>query len=661
MPTLFDTPDSPPLFDEQVSWLGGADNSVNPALLRPDQAVRLLNIWPWARSGLMRRNGCRSRGVNLSTDSTLPSSGIYAAQDAAQRNTTLLLPYAGGIWSPVPSGDPDGAGTDTCDGRGIVVPTPFPCCVVSGVAWNASGASNAAVPHAFVSQCARATSSASLPYEKLIDVDLRALSASQASLASATYQFAAGASGTTAVNTHNYALRARALTWYQGRLWAFNTPNPTEYGNASLGRSSLVWSRFWNGRTSNNYLGHTSRLQVQLSGSYHCSTNSLPCASPGVPGRPTSTINTTGYRDIVNSADYGISDALQIDPGVADEGVAIIPVRDSANPRLLLAKEKSIWQLDIYWQTDGNYPTNAMSLDFTKSSLRPVTLATGQVSTLGGIWVHTQQGSGDYLFMSYEGVRSLARSATDTQGGAGLPLSWPIQRTIDRVNWPAADRIVAAYHNSIAYWAIPVDSSWDPNLVIAFDTLHNCWFELDLKVRSWMLADIDGTGRKLYFWNRDPAVTGNAHRIVEFDYSAAVDSSASLGADTAPIPFVAETRAFSFDSGGSPGSGLRFRKKWNYLDLVTGAAATHATLTVEYRVDDAPAWSTLKHLYLSPGSSVSLAWHDTASEVHHSMTLRHVTPGYKIQFRFSDSLSRARYHLKSLAAYATALNPKPTL
>lgn len=392
-------------------------------------------------------------------------------------------------------------------------------------------------------------------------------------------------------------VRARSLAWFQSRLWAFNSCATT------AGPDYLLWSNPLDGRNFSN------------------------------------------------------GQNVQVDPDTGDPGVAIVPLRD-ASPRMLLFKEKSIHLLDIFWTTDGYYTTTANSLDFTKSQLRPITLETGCVATRSPVWVPGLQAA-DILFLSREGIRSLSRSLTDSQGGAGLPLSYRIQPLIDRINWQTADRSVAAYWNGTYYLAVPIDGNVSPNFVIAYDVFRDAFWFADWEVAGWASAQL--TADRKFFFLSHASVTEtyasgatNGYHVYQTEVGA-VDPGAS------PIDFDEQTRAFAFDDTG-PGTGLAFRKRWAWLDLAVQAAGTNATLTVSYKVDDDNDWTDYSHIGISPADAfpdlpVQLPFTFSSTRMtHKKLVLDPIRPGYKIQFRLRDNTSFARIKILQMALAALPQN-----
>lgn len=396
-------------------------------------------------------------------------------------------------------------------------------------------------------------------------------------------------------------VRPRACAWFQSRLWTLNNCN------TNAGPDYLNWSAPLDGRNFSN------------------------------------------------------GQNVQIDPDTGDQGIALVPLRDST-PNMLIFKERSIHLLSIYWTTDGYYTTTGNTLDFTKSLLRPITLETGAVATRGVVWTPGAENA-DILFLSREGIRSLNRSLTDSQGGAGLPLSYRVQGLVDRINWQAANRAVASYWNGVAYFALPLDGAINNNYVLAYDAFRDAFWFLDWNVSAWAPCQLTAE-RKHFFLgsNFASAVSESYGTGVSLGYHIYETETGSIDPGGSPIDFTEETRAFSFDIDGTPGSGLKYRKRWRWLDLAYQAAGTTATLTVNYKIDDDPTWTLLKHLPIDPADGspylpVELPFSFSSTEMHHrKLALDNLVPGYKIQFQLVDDTSFARLKILNLGLAANPIN-----
>jgi len=564
MPAPFDTPDSPLWTDGSEYVDGGFVDNQEPHLLLPNQAVRLLNIDPTVSGRLQKREGIEKLG-----SAGLGNPNCLAPFEAPLQGLQVLVgQWGNSLFSST--------GNDTWTARAASTS------LANTVYAHAQGRGNSALPTLFLASCVGVTDNVSLPYGNLIALDSNF--------------------GVTEV-----AVRARAIAWFQSRLWAFN--------NAASGADYLSWSSVFDGRNFSN------------------------------------------------------GQNVQVDADSGDQGVAIVPMRDGT-PRMYLAKERSIHQLELYWTTDGYYPTTANALDFTKSILRPITYQAGCLATRAMVWAGTKES--DILFLARDGIRGLPRGLTDAQAPLGPPLSFPIQQTIDRINWQAADRATAAYFNNRVYFALPVDGAVNNNLVLAYDLHRAGWFELDWDVAAWAPAKIS-SDRSLFFMGSTAGTETGLGALgsgVTDGYHVYQTEASNVDPFGQPVQFDIQTRAFTFDQGGPPGSGLSHKKLWNYLDMAIQAAATAATLTLQYKVDDDDSWSTLRTHYVDPESGypilpVQLPFTFSQGRVvHSSFSLRDVRPGYKIQFRFLDTTSFARMKVISLRCLANPLNPNfrtPTL
>jgi hypothetical protein len=391
-------------------------------------------------------------------------------------------------------------------------------------------------------------------------------------------------------------VRPRSLAWFQSRLWAFNS------ASTLAGPDYLQWSSPLDGRNFSN------------------------------------------------------GQNVQIDPDSGDQGVAIVPMRD-ATPRMLLFKERSIHMLDVYWTTDGYYTTTGNTLDFTKSVLRPVTLETGSLATRATLWVPGAN-KADILFLSREGIRSLNRALDDSQAGAGLPLSFRIQPIIDRISWQYADRSVAWRWGNNAYFAVPIDGAIYNNFVIAYNTLRDAWWYLDLNVAAWSEAKLTSE-RKFFFLGHTTATETYAAGATNGYHIYQLESGTSNPGGSA-VDFDYQTRAFSYpDPNGPPSNGLQRKKRWNWLDLGVQASTTACTLTVSYKIDEDDDWTSFTTLAVQPSDAfpylpVQLPFTFSSQRYQHrKFDLSPLRPGYKIQFRLRDNTSYARIKIIncSLAAF----------
>ena len=452
-----------------------------------------------------------------------------------------------------------------------------------------------------------------------------------------------------------------------------NTPHMSAQGRGAGGLTSLFLA---------SCVGVTDSASLPYG--YLVSLTSGWAATPATDVRPRSVAWFQGRNWVYNScqtnhgstyltwskpldgSDFSHGEGFHVVPNSADIGTVVLPCRDGT-PRLFLFNERSVYQFDIFWETDGYYPASANAIDFTKASIRPLVVNTGCIAPRACIWVPGQN-QADVLFLSREGIRALSRSATDAQSGAPLPLSFRIQPTIDRINWTHAERSCAAFWDGYAYFSVPVDGAVDPNFIIAYDVHRDAFLELDLDVNAWAEARL-GSARHLYFMSGTAgteiypgAATGVSHGAHVYKWA-----TGNVDPFNAPIHFTEETRAFDFSSsvGGRPGDGMKIKKKFNYFDFAIQSGDTGCTLTIDYKVDDDQTWNNLGYIYVDPDTAapylpVQLPFgFGSGKIVRKTLLARKLQPGYKVQLRL-DETSYARIKLIAVSLYANPCNPKIT-
>ena len=81
-----------------------------------------------------------------------------------------------------------------------------------------------------------------------------------------------------------------------------------------------------------------------------------------------------------------------------------------------------------------------------------------KIADIGCVAARTARQVGqDALFLSQDGVRSVIQSAQDKKRGDSLPLSFPIQDWIDRINWTYAHKAIAYVWEDKYILSVPVD------------------------------------------------------------------------------------------------------------------------------------------------------------------------------------------------------------
>ena len=104
----------------------------------------------------------------------------------------------------------------------------------------------------------------------------------------------------------------------------------------------------------------------------------------------------------------------------------------------------------------------------------------------------------DVFFLSEtgRGVYALSQMPTSNQMGVWQPISGPIKRYIDRINWSAVQCVRATYWNDLYMLAVPLDGAAYNNFILLFSVTLNAWQGL------WCW-DIDGADTAVRDFARD--------------------------------------------------------------------------------------------------------------------------------------------------------------
>jgi len=99
----------------------------------------------------------------------------------------------------------------------------------------------------------------------------------------------------------------------------------------------------------------------------------------------------------------------------------------------------------------------------------PANWTQAKIADIGCLAFRTLRQMGqDALFLSDDGVRSVVQSAQDKKRGASLPISFPIQDWIDRINFTQVDKATAWVWRDKYYLAVPIDSATENSHVLVW-------------------------------------------------------------------------------------------------------------------------------------------------------------------------------------------------
>ena len=185
-----------------------------------------------------------------------------------------------------------------------------------------------------------------------------------------------------------------------------------------------------------------------------------------------------------------------------------------------------------------------------------------------------EQIGSEVLFLSDNGVYGISFVDEYNLRGTALPLSEPINKTIQRINKAHADKAVSAYFDNRYYLAVPLDDSIENNAIIIYNFLNKQWESVDTFGDANTTFDIldlivagKGTNRAVYAINKQ----GGVHQL-DVNESGQDAIISTLGQDTAStveVNGVARTRQFTIGSID--------RKKWNDFEIHAESGITYPT------------------------------------------------------------------------------------
>jgi hypothetical protein len=161
----------------------------------------------------------------------------------------------------------------------------------------------------------------------------------------------------------------------------------------------------------------------------------------------------------------------------------------------------------------------------------------------------------DVFFLSEtgNGVYALSQVPTSDQMGVWQPISAPIKRYIDRINWSAVANARATYWNDLYILSAPIDDSTFNNAIFAYSVTLNAWqgvwtFDFDLNNIGYGFRDSarDRTNPNhtlLLYGTIDGFISEQTYPVERQYYDIDINSK--------PIPVTSRMRSRSFTFGQS--------------------------------------------------------------------------------------------------------------
>lgn len=143
----------------------------------------------------------------------------------------------------------------------------------------------------------------------------------------------------------------------------------------------------------------------------------------------------------------------------AGDGFPLTGVAEWTSKFVVFFKEQSLHVFDADPQTD----VGSMSVQTPQTQVGCV--AHRSIALVGN----------DLIFLSRDGVRSLARTLQGADQEVNEPLSRPVQKLVDRINWSAAGTACATAYRGRYLIALPLDNASSPNYVLVYNTNTGRW------------------------------------------------------------------------------------------------------------------------------------------------------------------------------------------
>ena len=196
------------------------------------------------------------------------------------------------------------------------------------------------------------------------------------------------------------------------------------------------------------------------------------------------------------------------------------------------------------------------SLDLGSSNSQLVTSEVGCAARKS-----IQQIGNKMIFLSDNGVYALDFMDLYNLRGQDIPLSAPIEGTIQRINKAHIDKAVSVYFDNRYYIAVPLDESLTNNALLIYNFINQKWESIDsINNNDWEYTHLEvggsGSERGVYCMNRNGGVHKYESRSDDTDNYVVQVGQSSINTQ---INASAISRMFTVGSID--------RKKWNNFEL----------------------------------------------------------------------------------------------
>ena len=172
--------------------------------------------------------------------------------------------------------------------------------------------------------------------------------------------------------------------------------------------------------------------------------------------------DTLGWSDLL---DYTRTDSTlareRFNQGESDNITAAAPYQGN---RLIVFKQRCIYFMDNLTPAMDAYRVDKLPVNIGCVARRTV-----------------QAVGGELYFLGQGGLYSLGQTINSGLRGEQVPLSWPVQAWIDRIQWTHVAGAVAAFDSlrNLYQLAVPIDGSTVNNALLSYDTVAQQWVSLD--------------------------------------------------------------------------------------------------------------------------------------------------------------------------------------
>ena len=203
--------------------------------------------------------------------------------------------------------------------------------------------------------------------------------------------------------------------------------------------------------------------------------------------------------DILDSDTFdAVGGALKITGGSSDFIVGLEPFTEN---NLIVFARRSIHQVSGVSGSLADIQVNVVTPDLGCSARRSIVQIANKI-----------------FFLSDQGVFGLEFLDRYNLRGLEVPLSESIQPYIDRINQDHVDKSTGVYFDNRYFLAIPIDGSFENNIILVYNTINGGWESIDsvdstgFNVRDMLVAR-EGAENALYITTSQ----GGVHKIEGFD------------------------------------------------------------------------------------------------------------------------------------------------